>query len=168
MILQALYVPHPPLSACCIYVAPSVVFHVCACPTPSSISRYHFLMPELGFFDATLTGDVTSRLVADTSQLGDQIALNLNIFLRWCIPPTPPPQPPSTPLQLSLSAAVSPGSPTDLSSYTFPWSSALNHHVSLLTHLLVCGWVGCAVPACPVRTHVPTVSGCLRAMLAGP
>jgi hypothetical protein len=38
--------------------------------------------PELGFFDATLTGDVTSRLVADTSQLGDQIALNLNIFLR--------------------------------------------------------------------------------------
>lgn len=28
---------------------------------------------EIGFFDTTLTGDVTSRLVADTTQLGDQV-----------------------------------------------------------------------------------------------
>jgi hypothetical protein len=57
-----------------------------SCTTCASVPapRYPDVLPtpELGFFDATLTGDVTSRLVADTSQLGDQIALNLNIFLR--------------------------------------------------------------------------------------
>lgn len=37
---------------------------------------------EMGWYDQTLTGDVTSRLVADTTQLGDQIGLNANIFLR--------------------------------------------------------------------------------------
>jgi ABC-type multidrug transport system fused ATPase/permease subunit len=30
---------------------------------------------EIGFFDTTLTGDVTSRLVADTTQLGDQVRI---------------------------------------------------------------------------------------------
>ena len=40
------------------------------------------LCQEIGFFDTTETGDLTSRLTSDTTKLSDQIALNLNIFLR--------------------------------------------------------------------------------------
>lgn len=38
---------------------------------------------EIGFFDQTETGDLTSRLTSDTTKLSDQIGLNLNIFLRY-------------------------------------------------------------------------------------
>ena len=38
---------------------------------------------EIGFFDQTETGDLTSRLTSDTTKLADQIGLNLNIFLRY-------------------------------------------------------------------------------------
>ncbi len=37
---------------------------------------------EIAFFDVTETGDLTSRLTADTTKVSDQICLNLNIFLR--------------------------------------------------------------------------------------
>lgn len=37
---------------------------------------------EIAFFDTTETGDLTSRLTADTTKMADQIGLNLNIFLR--------------------------------------------------------------------------------------
>ena len=40
------------------------------------------LRQEIGFFDKTEMGDLTSRLTSDTTKLSDQIALNLNIFLR--------------------------------------------------------------------------------------
>ena len=41
------------------------------------------LHQEIGFFDKTETGDLTSRLTSDTTKLSDQIGLNLNIFLRY-------------------------------------------------------------------------------------
>ncbi|GAB4821914.1 hypothetical protein N2152v2_008960 [Parachlorella kessleri] len=37
---------------------------------------------EVGFFDTTKTGDVTSRLAADTTTVSDQVSLNLNVMLR--------------------------------------------------------------------------------------
>ncbi|KDD76599.1 ABC transporter [Helicosporidium sp. ATCC 50920] len=37
---------------------------------------------ELGFFDVTRTGDITSRLATDTTTVSDQVCLNLNIMLR--------------------------------------------------------------------------------------
>ena len=40
------------------------------------------LHQEIGFFDKTETGDLTSRLTSDTTKLQDQIGFNLNIFLR--------------------------------------------------------------------------------------
>ena len=40
------------------------------------------LHQDIGFFDKIETGDLTSRLTSDTTKLSDQIALNLNIFLR--------------------------------------------------------------------------------------
>ena len=40
------------------------------------------LHQEIGFFDKTETGDLTSRLTSDTTKLSDQIGLNLNILLR--------------------------------------------------------------------------------------
>ena len=40
------------------------------------------LQQEIGFFDKTETGDLTSRLTSDTTKLQDQVGLNLNIFLR--------------------------------------------------------------------------------------
>ena len=43
------------------------------------------LEQELGFFDATPTGELTSRLSADTTVVGDQVALNVNVFLRSAI-----------------------------------------------------------------------------------
>ena len=37
---------------------------------------------EIGFFDESQTGNLTSRLTSDTTMIGDQIGLNVNIFLR--------------------------------------------------------------------------------------
>ncbi|PRW60050.1 ATP-binding cassette sub-family B member 9 [Chlorella sorokiniana] len=44
---------------------------------------FHSLMQqEAGFFDTTKTGEITSRLSADTTTVSDQICLNLNVMLR--------------------------------------------------------------------------------------
>uniref|UniRef100_A0A667Z3U6 ABC-type oligopeptide transporter ABCB9 n=2 Tax=Myripristis murdjan TaxID=586833 RepID=A0A667Z3U6_9TELE len=40
---------------------------------------------EIGFFDANHTGDITSRLTADTTQVSDLISQNVNILLRSVI-----------------------------------------------------------------------------------
>jgi ATP-binding cassette subfamily B (MDR/TAP) protein 9 len=40
------------------------------------------LSQEVGFFDTTRTGDITSRLSSDTTLVGSSITTNLNIFLR--------------------------------------------------------------------------------------
>ena len=40
------------------------------------------LAQDVGFFDVTKTGDITSRLSSDTTLVGDQITLNVNVFLR--------------------------------------------------------------------------------------
>ncbi|XP_062399139.1 ATP-binding cassette sub-family B member 9 isoform X1 [Sardina pilchardus] len=37
---------------------------------------------EIGFFDLNHTGDITSRLTSDTTQVSDLISLNVNLFLR--------------------------------------------------------------------------------------
>ncbi|XP_041757311.2 ATP-binding cassette sub-family B member 9 [Coregonus clupeaformis] len=37
---------------------------------------------EMGFFDANHTGDITSRLTSDTTQVSDLISQNVNMFLR--------------------------------------------------------------------------------------
>eukprot|EP00494_Astrolonche_serrata_P030828 UN31096 len=37
---------------------------------------------HLGFFDSRETGDLTSRLTADTTKVGDTLILCLNVFLR--------------------------------------------------------------------------------------
>ncbi|XP_077995651.1 ABC-type oligopeptide transporter ABCB9-like [Glandiceps talaboti] len=37
---------------------------------------------EIGFFDSTKTGDITSRLTSDTTAMSDAVSLNLNVFLR--------------------------------------------------------------------------------------
>jgi ABC-type multidrug transport system fused ATPase/permease subunit len=40
------------------------------------------LNQEIGFFDVTKGGDITSRLTADTTKVGDAISMNMNIMLR--------------------------------------------------------------------------------------
>lgn len=40
---------------------------------------------EIGFFDANHTGDITSRLSSDTTQVGDLISNNINVFLRCVV-----------------------------------------------------------------------------------
>jgi len=40
------------------------------------------LCQDIGFFDVTKTGEITSRLTSDTMLVGDQVTLNINIFLR--------------------------------------------------------------------------------------
>jgi ATP-binding cassette subfamily B (MDR/TAP) protein 9 len=40
------------------------------------------LQQEMGFYDTVKTGDITSRLSADTTKMSDQISLNVNVFLR--------------------------------------------------------------------------------------
>lgn len=42
------------------------------------------LYQDCGFFDTNRTGDITSRLAADTTTVTDQICLNLNIMMRSC------------------------------------------------------------------------------------
>lgn len=43
---------------------------------------YSLLSQDIGFFDTNRTGDITSRLAADTTTVTDQICLNLNIMMR--------------------------------------------------------------------------------------
>lgn len=45
-----------------------------ACPS--------FDKQDVGFYDTTKTGEITSRLSADTTTVSDQICLNLNVMLR--------------------------------------------------------------------------------------
>ncbi|XP_065106155.1 ABC-type oligopeptide transporter ABCB9-like [Paramisgurnus dabryanus] len=40
------------------------------------------LHQDIGFFDANHTGDITSRLTSDTTQVSDLISQNVNLFLR--------------------------------------------------------------------------------------
>lgn len=40
------------------------------------------LSQDIGFFDITKTGDISSRLSSDTTLVGDQVSLNVNVFLR--------------------------------------------------------------------------------------
>ncbi|KAL3138200.1 hypothetical protein ABBQ38_005424 [Trebouxia sp. C0009 RCD-2024] len=40
------------------------------------------LRQDIGFFDTTKTGEITSRLAADTTTVSDQVCLNLNVALR--------------------------------------------------------------------------------------
>ncbi|GKY95163.1 hypothetical protein MPSEU_000479800 [Mayamaea pseudoterrestris] len=40
------------------------------------------LHQDIGFFDMTKTGDISSRLSSDTTLVGDQVSLNVNVFLR--------------------------------------------------------------------------------------
>lgn len=40
------------------------------------------MVADIGFFDTTKTGDITSRLSSDTTLVGDQVTLNVNVFLR--------------------------------------------------------------------------------------
>jgi len=40
------------------------------------------LVQDQGFFDVVKTGDITSRLSSDTTLVGDQVTLNVNVFLR--------------------------------------------------------------------------------------
>lgn len=43
------------------------------------------LCQEQSFFDATSTGELTSRMSSDTTAVGDSVALNANVFLRSMI-----------------------------------------------------------------------------------
>ena len=43
------------------------------------------LAQEQAFFDATPVGDLVSRLASDTTVVGDQVSLNVNVFLRSAI-----------------------------------------------------------------------------------
>ncbi|KAM9454250.1 antigen peptide transporter 2-like [Clarias gariepinus] len=43
------------------------------------------LKQEIGFFETTKTGDITSRLSSDTNLMGEAVALNVNILLRTLI-----------------------------------------------------------------------------------
>ena len=42
----------------------------------------HLLAQDVAFFDATKTGEVTSRLSADCSTVADQVSLNANVLVR--------------------------------------------------------------------------------------
>ena len=37
---------------------------------------------EIGFFDATKTGEITSRLTSDCQTMSDMVGININLFLR--------------------------------------------------------------------------------------
>lgn len=43
------------------------------------------LRQDMAFFDATKTGELTSRLSSDCQKVSDQVQLNVNIFLRSCL-----------------------------------------------------------------------------------
>jgi hypothetical protein len=40
------------------------------------------LAQDIGFFDTSKTGEISSRLSSDTTLVGDQVSLNVNVFLR--------------------------------------------------------------------------------------
>ena len=40
------------------------------------------MQQEIGFFDTTKTGEISSRLSADVNKMSDQIGLNVNVCLR--------------------------------------------------------------------------------------
>ena len=40
------------------------------------------LRQEIGFFDKTRTENIVSRLISDTSKMGEQVTVNINVFLR--------------------------------------------------------------------------------------
>ena len=42
----------------------------------------HLVGLELSYYDVTPTGDLNSRLASDTSKVGDQVSLNVNVFAR--------------------------------------------------------------------------------------
>jgi ABC-type multidrug transport system fused ATPase/permease subunit len=50
----------------------------CAPPLPLYTHTY-------SFYDETKTGDVSSRISADCQKVGDQVELNVNVFLRSII-----------------------------------------------------------------------------------
>ena len=37
---------------------------------------------DISFFDATETGDITSRMTSDVTKVSDAVPLNVNVFLR--------------------------------------------------------------------------------------
>ena len=43
------------------------------------------LSNETAFFDASSVGELSSRLSSDTTVVGDQVSLNVNVFLRSAI-----------------------------------------------------------------------------------
>jgi len=43
------------------------------------------LRQDIGFFDVTKTGDISSRMCSDTTLVGDQVTLNVNVFLRSAV-----------------------------------------------------------------------------------
>eukprot|EP00629_Pelagomonadales_sp_RCC1024_P005862 CAMPEP_0119269954 /NCGR_PEP_ID=MMETSP1329-20130426/7143_1 /TAXON_ID=114041 /ORGANISM="Genus nov. species nov., Strain RCC1024" /LENGTH=790 /DNA_ID=CAMNT_0007269957 /DNA_START=145 /DNA_END=2514 /DNA_ORIENTATION=+ len=45
----------------------------------------HLLALELAYYDVTPTGDLNSRLASDTSKVGDQVSLNVNVFARTAV-----------------------------------------------------------------------------------
>ena len=53
-------------------------FGFCCCPQ-------RLLDQEVGFYDQTKIGEITSRLSTDTTKMADQISLNFNVLLRSVI-----------------------------------------------------------------------------------
>ncbi|GFR49523.1 hypothetical protein Agub_g11566, partial [Astrephomene gubernaculifera] len=61
------------------------LFTVLGCRLNVGLRRgllHSLLQQDMGFFDASKTGEITSRLAADTSTVADQIGLNLNVLMR--------------------------------------------------------------------------------------
>lgn len=72
------------------------------------------LRQEIGFFDSTKTGEITSRLSADTTTVADQVCLNLNVMLRSLT-------------QATLVLVRTPHPPVlVMSQYVIPWESSSN------------------------------------------
>ena len=49
------------------------------------VNSQRLLEQEVGFYDQTKIGEVTSRLSTDTTKMADQISLNINVLLRSVI-----------------------------------------------------------------------------------
>mmetsp|Transcript_75261 Transcript_75261/g.156779 ORF Transcript_75261/g.156779 Transcript_75261/m.156779 type:complete len:837 (+) Transcript_75261:55-2565(+) len=45
----------------------------------------NLLRQDIGFFDTTKTGEITSRLTQDCQKVSDQVQLNVNVFLRTVV-----------------------------------------------------------------------------------
>ncbi len=87
--------PHPPPTQLCLLGAATVCaiftgirggsFTVAMTRLNMRLRQQLFaalLRQEVGFFDTTRTGDITSRLSADTTTVSDQICLNMNVLFR--------------------------------------------------------------------------------------